>query len=266
MEFGNREIYIPRNLETKSVIKVTYKEEASYPNGFANDFRTGIDSIVVDGTTYGPEEELNIQAGQTIEIIFSESNPPKSLRLFFGYVEEWELGDKNSNKIQSIDFSNFDDSQVTNIDYLFSGCSALEKINFENFQTKGVGNLNHVFENCKSLTSIDLSNIEVSDEGIKQMIHLFYGCSSLEVINMTSFNGENVDNAELFLKGASNLTKLILYGAKVNENFIEELMDAIGKNQNLAVCQDEGKIIEGEDGCAVQSTTGSQMINQVLSQ
>ena len=96
---------------------------------------------------------------------------------------------------------------------MFSGCSALEKINFENFQTNGVGNLNHVFENCKSLTSIDLSNIEVSDEGIKQMIHLFYGCSSLEVINMTSFNGQNVDNAELFLKGVSNLKMLILYGS-----------------------------------------------------
>ena len=99
MEFGNREIYIPRNLETKSVIKVTYKEAASYPNGFANDFRTGIDSIVVDGTTYGPNAELNIKDGQTIEIIFSESNPPKSLRLFFGYVEEWEFGDKNSQLI-----------------------------------------------------------------------------------------------------------------------------------------------------------------------
>ena len=199
MEFGNHEIYIPRNLQAQSVIKVKYKEAASYTNGFTNDYRTGIESIVVGEKTYGPNAELNIKDGQTIEIIFSESNPPKSLRLFFGYVEEWELGDKNSNKIQSIDFSNFDDFQVTNIDYLFSGFSALEKINFENFQTKGVGNLNHVFENCKSLTSIDLSNIKEIDDGIQQMIHLFYGCSSLEVINMTSFNGENVDNAELLM-------------------------------------------------------------------
>lgn len=86
MEFGNREIYIPRNLQDQSAIKVKYKEEASYPNGFTNDYRTSIESIVVEGTSYGPEEELNIQAGQTIEIIFSKDNPPTLLRLFFGYV------------------------------------------------------------------------------------------------------------------------------------------------------------------------------------
>ena len=60
MEFGNHEIYIPRNLQAQSVIKVKYKEAASYTNEFTNDYRTGIESIVVGEKTYGPEEELNI--------------------------------------------------------------------------------------------------------------------------------------------------------------------------------------------------------------
>ena len=89
------------------------------------------------------------------------------------------------------------------------------------------------------------------------MIHLFYGCSSLEVINMTQFNGENVDNAELFLKGVSNLKMLILYCSQLNDNILEELKDAIGKIENLAVCQDETQIIEGVDGCDIQPGTGS---------
>ena len=235
---------------TQSVIKVTYKEETSYPNGFANRYRTGIKSIVVDGIAYDKNKPITIEKGQTIEIIFSENNPPKSLRLFFGYVEEWKIGDKNNNKIQSIDFSNFDDSQVTNIDYLFYGCSALEEINFENFQTKGVGNLNHVFENCKSLKSLDLTNIKLIEDGIQQMTQLFYGCSSLEFINMTSFNGKNVNNAELFLRGTKSLKKLILYNAEVSDIFKEELLKPLDENQNMVVCHEDNKIIDDKDGCA----------------
>ena len=243
---------------TQSVIKVTYKEETSYPDGFANRYRTGIKSIVVDGIAYDKNKPLTIEKGQTIEIIFSENNPPKSLRLFFGYVEEWKIGDKNNNKIKSIDFSNFDDSQVTNIDYLFYGCTALEEINFENFQTKGVGNLNHVFENCKSLKSLDLTNIKLIEDGIQQMTQLFYGCSSLEFINMTSFNGKNVNNAELFLRGTKSLKKLILYNAEVSDIFKEELLKSLDKNQNMSVCHDDNKIIDDKDGCATPNA-GSPM-------
>ena len=60
---------------TQSVIKVTYKEETSYPDGFANRYRTGIKSIVVDGIAYDKNKPLTIEKGQTIEIIFSENNP-----------------------------------------------------------------------------------------------------------------------------------------------------------------------------------------------
>ena len=64
--------------------------------------------------------------------------------------------------ITEIDLSEFDSSEITNMDYMFRDCISLTKINFTNFVTSNVQEMYDMFRNCSSLTSLDLSNFRTS--------------------------------------------------------------------------------------------------------
>ena len=143
-----------RKLENPNFIKVKYKEKAEYLDGFKNDFREGISQIKKGKETFSPEAELIIVANEEIEIYFSE--PIKSLKNFFGYNSDYELGDINRDKILSVDLSNFDSSSVIQTDLMFYDCISIEQINFLNFKATGIKEMGNMFYNCKALKSLDL--------------------------------------------------------------------------------------------------------------
>ena len=64
------------------------------------------------------------------------------------------------NSLTSLDLSNFDTSQVTDMSYMFNGigCGTL---NLSNFDTSQVTNMNSMFRSTQ-LTSLDLSNFDTS--------------------------------------------------------------------------------------------------------
>jgi len=64
--------------------------------------------------------------------------------------------------ITEIDFSNFNTSNVDNMNYMFYGCSSLISLNLSNFDTSNVDNMNYMFYGCSSLTSLNLSNFDTS--------------------------------------------------------------------------------------------------------
>ncbi len=58
-------------LEKKeNFIKVTYKNETVYPNGFGNDYRNGTDHIKIGNETFNISDPLTIGANEAIEIHF----------------------------------------------------------------------------------------------------------------------------------------------------------------------------------------------------
>ena len=56
----------------------------------------------------------------------------------------------------------FDTSNVTNMNYMFSGCSSLQSLDLSNFDTSNVTNMGSMFNGCSSLQSLDLSNFDTS--------------------------------------------------------------------------------------------------------
>ena len=58
---------------------------------------------------------------------------------------------------------------------------------------------NHMFWKCSSLTSIDLSSFNTSN--VNNMQYMFYKCSSLTSINLSSFNTSNVNDMSLMFMG-----------------------------------------------------------------
>ena len=63
-------------------------------------------------------------------------------------------------KLTSLDLSNFDTSNVTNMDSMFYYTS-LTSLNVSNFNTSNVTNMSWMFA-CTDLTSLDLSNFDTS--------------------------------------------------------------------------------------------------------
>ena len=66
--------------------------------------------------------------------------------------------DNNMGNLQSIDFTHFDSSMVTNMNSIFYGCSSLELINLSNIDTSSITDMNSMFYGCNSLISINLGD------------------------------------------------------------------------------------------------------------
>ncbi|MDD3392264.1 MAG: BspA family leucine-rich repeat surface protein [Bacilli bacterium] len=91
--------------------------------------------------------------------------------------------------LQTIDFTNFDTSNVINMTGMFNYTIKLVSLDLSSFNTSNVTNMSSMFSNMTSLTSIDLSSFNTSN--VTQMAYMFMGSSSLTTINLSSFITSN---------------------------------------------------------------------------
>ena len=94
--------------------------------------------------------------------------------------------------ITEIDFSNFNTSNIENMESMFRDCSSLTSLNLSNFDTFKVTRMNNMFFGCSSLTSLNLSIFDTSN--VEMIYDMFKDCISLEYINMINFNELSLDN------------------------------------------------------------------------
>ena len=130
-------------------IEITFNEKVDYENGFGRD---GIDFLIYK--TYDKKSntyELSINPNEKLTIYISNSTT--SLENFFN-----SDNDKNVDKINSIDLSYLNTSEIKNINSLFKGCKSLKQIDLTNFNTSLVTNMSYLFYGCESLVTIDLTN------------------------------------------------------------------------------------------------------------
>ena len=114
------------------------------------------------------------------------------------------MGLSSDNIPGSIDLSNFDTSQVTDMAVMFYGCSTLTSLDLSNFDTSQVTNMYQMFAECISLTSLDLSNFDTSSliesEGD---IDVFAGCSNLQSIEVTNCTETTINRIKTMLQQSS---------------------------------------------------------------
>ena len=89
-------------------------------------------------------------------------------------------------KAQSLDFSSFNTSKVTNMDDMFNGCRA-QSIDLSSFDTSNVTNMKEMFYGCET-QSLDLSSFDISK--VKNMGHMFEDCKA-QSIDLSSFDASN---------------------------------------------------------------------------
>ena len=145
---------------------------------------------------------LGIETTAIKNIVFDESfktYAPTSLSGFFGGCETLET-------ISGLEYLNT--ANVTDMSFMFHGCSALKSLDLTNFNTAKVTNMDNMFYRCSTLTSLDLKNFNTAN--VTDMNHMFYDCSALESLVITNFNTAKVVNMGNMFYGCSALTSLDL--------------------------------------------------------
>ena len=138
--------------------------------------------------------------GTIVHIVFDKSfstYTPTSLRRFFYYLTKLET-------ITDLEYLNT--ANVTDMSYMFSGCSKLTSLDVTKFNTAKVTKMNEMFYNCSKLTSLDVTKFNTAN--VTDMSYMFSDCSKLTSLDVTHFNTANVTNMTHMFYSCSSLTSL----------------------------------------------------------
>ena len=110
--------------------------------------------------------------------------------------------------LTSLDVSNFDTSNVTNMSYMFYHCNSLTSLDLSSFDTSNVIYINSMFGGCSALTSLDLSGFNTSN--VTEMSYMFYNCNKLTSLNLSDWNTSNVTTMDSMFYNCSKLTSILV--------------------------------------------------------
>ena len=99
---------------------------------------------------------------------------------------------ENCESLISLDLSNFNTQNVTDIRYMFSNCKSLILLNLSNFNTQNVTEMRYIFSNCYSLISLDLSNFNIKNHNNINNDNIFDNCNSLSFKTIKKLNNLEV--------------------------------------------------------------------------
>ena len=108
------------------------------------------------------------------------------------------------NQIEGIE--NLNTANVTNMSYMFKGCSNLAVLDVTHFNTAKVTIMSYMFKGCSNLAELDVTHFNTAK--VTTMDSMFSGCSNLAELDVTHFNTANVTNMYEMFNGCSNLVKL----------------------------------------------------------
>ena len=114
------------------------------------------------------------------------------------------------NNITKVVFNpSFADARPTTTYRWFDGLTKLTTITGMNYlNTSEVTDMGYMFYTCSSLTSLDLSSFNTSK--VTDMQYMFFGCSSLTSLNLSNFNTSKVTDMQYMFYNCSSLTSLNL--------------------------------------------------------
>ena len=108
--------------------------------------------------------------------------------------------------ITSIDTTNMDVSKVTNMNYMFDGCTGLTALDVGGWDVSQVKSMGSMFFSCKALTTVgDLNSWNVAS--VTDMSFMFYSCKALTTVgDLSSWNVASVTGMNYMFSGCQALT------------------------------------------------------------
>ena len=168
----------------------------------------------------------NLGNGTIVHIVFDKSfstYTPTSLRSFFSsltylktitgleYLNTANVTDMSymflgCSKLTSLDVTKFNTAKVTDMSKMFTSCSKLTSLDVTNFNTVNVKNMNRMFSGCSELTSLDVTKFNTAN--VTNMGYMFYKCSKLTSLDVTQFNTAKVTDMSYMFLDCSKLTTI----------------------------------------------------------
>ena len=108
--------------------------------------------------------------------------------------------------LENLDLSSFNTANVTDMHDMFENCICLKSLNVSSFNTAKVTDMGNMFSDCRSLTTLDLSNFDTRN--VKTMSGMFYGCSGLTDLDLTNFTTATIEKMNAMFSGCNNLVTL----------------------------------------------------------
>ena len=115
---------------------------------------------------------------------------------------------KGCSNLAVLDVTHFNTAKVTTMDSMFSGCSNLAELDVTHFNTANVTNMYEMFNGCSNLVKLDVTHFNTAE--VTDMSYMFYDCSNLAELDVTHFNTAKVTIMNGMFSGCSNLTELDL--------------------------------------------------------
>ena len=153
--------------------------------------------VIINNVPMTPTISYELENGNNTIVVSFDEHFKSCNNLFFGLYY-----------IISIDLSEFDASEVTNLSGMFQGCSNLKSINFRHFETAKVVDMENMFYNCESLVSVDLSSIK--PDLTTNMRSMFSGCTSLVSIKLFKSETKSLMYFDDMFSNAKSLISLDL--------------------------------------------------------
>ena len=139
--------------------------------------------------------------------------------------------------LTSLDVSKFNTANVIDMSNMFNNCSTLVSLDVSKFNTAKVTNMSGMFSNCKALTSLDVSKFNTAN--VTDMNLMFNGCKSLTTLDVSHFNTAKVTNMNYMFSECSALTTI--YCNNIWKCDLSKDMFRVCMNLKGAVTFDENK-------------------------
>ena len=105
---------------------------------------------------------------------------------------------RSCRKLTSVDLSNLNTRNVTDLSRLFNSCENLKRVNLSGFNTSKVNDMFAMFSYCDKLEEIHLNSFDITN--VLSMRQMFKACDSLVKLDLSNFNMGNkmLDIDEMF--------------------------------------------------------------------
>lgn len=137
---------------------------------------------------------------------FNTSNVTNMERMFYNCPQVWDIQFKNT----ETGHTSFDTGKVVNMAYMFYKCAQLWHLDVSMFNTSKVTTMYGLFADCACLELSELPNFDTSN--VVYMNAMFYGCAELWELDLTNFNTSKVESFNSIFYGCSLLNSVDITG------------------------------------------------------
>ena len=151
------------------------------------------------------EKFINNNSERCVLLKSSKNSEYKTYRLTD--LTSYKIEENNSKEFIEIIFINM--SGITDMSYMFSGCSEIQELNLNNFDTSKVTNMSSLFYGCESLIKIpdDISDWNTSN--VTDMNNMFYKCKTIiSLPDISKWNTSNVTDMSCMFSDCYLLNKM----------------------------------------------------------